>query len=380
MNVKATLSVILVAAAVAGVVGCKKKSPTSPDIVRTTTSTPPPQVSPLPISVVAPYIGQTISSVLEQSLTQGLTATGANRWLVNCPAGGNAKLELSPTYQVQTGNVVMLEDTELTLSECQVETKGATYINSPTLLGRLLNLIVRPVAAQSRQRLNIRGRVRTRGKWRAPIITPRGPEYRTGEGARVTGSIDVTQVNCGGGTCPPQNPIGMDCVLNGEVCAGTIGGQGVTQGPKDMPPNPTPTTTTTTTTIPPTTTVPPTTINVTGTWTEVIVGSLDSGTRSVVLTQTGSTVRGDTSGLPPEFTGTFTGTVSGNRVTLNEVYNARIPVPGVGTGTCRFTMQHNLTATSNTRMSGPYSGSVACTVPGAPPFNFPDSGSSTWTR
>jgi hypothetical protein len=248
MNVKAALPVILAAVAVVCVGGCKKASPTTPEIV-IATSTIPPQVLPLSIAVVAPYIGQTISNVLEQSLFQGLTATGANRWQVNCPAGGTAKLELSPTYRVQSGNVVMLEDTEFTLSECQVETKGATFIGSPTLLGRLMDLVVRPLSAQSRQRLNIRGRVRTRGKWRQPIMTSRGPEYRTDEGARVTGSIDVNQVNCGGNTCPPMNAIGMDCNLDGKVCNGSIGGVGVTQGPRDTPPPQNPTTTTTT--IPP---------------------------------------------------------------------------------------------------------------------------------
>jgi hypothetical protein len=374
MNLRAALPVILSAVAVVTVGGCKKASPTTPDIV-TPPSTVAPPVLPLSISVVAPYIGQTVSNVLEQSLTQGLTATGANRWLVNCPAGGNAKLELSATYRVQSGNVVMLEDTEFTLAECQVETKGATFISSPTLLGRLLNLVVRPLSAQSRQRLNIRGRVRTRGKWRPPIMSSRGPEYRTDEGARVTGSIDVNQVNCGSSTCPPMNQIGMDCNLDGKVCNGNIGGVGVHEGPKDTQPPPNPTTTTTTTT-----TIPPGSINVTGRWTETFSGGLDSGTRTVVLTQTGSTVRGDTSGLPPEFSGVFTGTVAGSTVTLNEVYTARVPVPGFGVVSCRFSTRHTLTATSSTRMTGPYSGSAQCSIPGIPPIDFPDSGTSTWTR
>lgn len=250
----AWLSVLLASFAVFGLVGCKKKSPTGPDILppAATTSTVP-QVQRLSIAVVAPYIGQTLNTVLEQALTQGLTATGASRWTRNCPSGGTAQVDLPVNYQVQTGNVIILADTDLVLTDCEMETRGATFLETPTLLGRLMNLIIRPVSAQSRARIRARGRPKTRGKWRAPIMSSRGPEYREGEGARVTGSLDVSQVNCGSGTCPSQiGPITMDCNLDGKVCNGSIGGVGVTQGPPDTapPPNPT-TTTTTTTTIPP---------------------------------------------------------------------------------------------------------------------------------
>lgn len=253
MKFTSTVSLLLASVAVVGLVEYKKKSPTTPDIVTTTSSTVP-QTPRLAIATVAPYIGQTVNSVLELALTQGLAATGANRWTRNCPSGGTGKLELSPTYQVEVGNVIMMTDTEFVLTDCLTETKGATFLDAPTLLGRLLNLVIRPVHAQARARIGIRGRVRTKGKWRAPINTSRGPEYRVGEGAHVTGSLEVNQVNCGNGTCPSQiGPIQMDCNLDGKVCAGNIGGVGVTQGPPDTapPPNPTTTTTTTTTTVPP---------------------------------------------------------------------------------------------------------------------------------
>ena len=136
-------------------------------------------------------------------------------------------------------------------------------------------------------------------------MSSRGPEYRTDEGARVTGSIDVNQVNCGMAKHASQTTTGMDGNLDGKVCNGNIGGVGVTQGPKDTPPGRIRPTTSTTTT----TTIPPGSINVTGTWTETFSGGMSSDSRTVVLSQTGSTVRGDTSGMPPELSGTFTGTV-----------------------------------------------------------------------
>jgi hypothetical protein len=248
------LSVLLVSVAIVGLVGCKKDSPTSPDIVPRATTSTVPQIQRLSIGVVAPYIGQTLNTVIEQALTQGLTATGSARWTKNCPSGGNARVDLPANYQVQTGSVVMLADTELVLTDCETETNGATFLDSPTLLGRLLNLIVRPLEAQARPRIFIRGRTRTRGKWRPPIMSGGRWTYRD-EPVRMTGSIEVNQANCGGNPCPTQiGSIQLDCGVNGSVCAGSIGGVGVTQGPPDTPPppNPTSTTTTTTTTIPPT--------------------------------------------------------------------------------------------------------------------------------
>jgi len=336
MNLKAALLVILAAAAVVGVGGCKKASPTTPDVI-VTTSTVPPQVPPLSMAVVAPYVGQTLNTVLEQALTQGLTATGAGRWTRNCPAGGNARIDLPANYQVQAGNVVMLTDTELVLTDCEIETKGATFLESPTLLGRLLSLIVRPVSAQSRPHIMARGRPRTRGKWRAPIMTSRGPEYRTGEGARVTGSIDLSQVNCGGGNCPSQiGPISLDCNLDGKVCNGSIGGVGVTQGPPDTPPppNPTTTSTTTTTTIPPSGgfSVSPTTLNLgAANW---CTGNTQTGTVTVT---TGSavnwTVRLQFTTELPGFvfslnrtSGTGSGTVT---ITMRAIRDPSLPCVGI---------------------------------------------------
>jgi hypothetical protein len=338
----------------------------------------------LALSVVAPYLAQTVNDVFEQSLRQGLSKTGSGRWTYPCPTGGTVRTELPDNYQVQTGEVIMLEDTGILFTDCGIET-NVTTLESRSFARRLMDLIVTPVSAQSRARIVARGRLRGKGKWRPPRVTSRGPEYRDAP-VRLSGDLEVSQVNCGGQPCPTQiGSIRLECNVNGVVCEGPVGT--IIIGPRDTPPPPNP---------PPPPPPPPppgptppgpppTSINVTGTWTVTEIGQ--SGAGNATLTQSGNTITDGSAILPPipgavVTTNRFTGSVSGSAVTLTHTFVTRIDAGGYTT-TCTSTATYTLQASSNNRMSGPYSGTARCVhnipeVPQPPSQNF--SGTSTWTR
>jgi hypothetical protein len=369
MTFNAMLSVLLVSAAFGGLVGCKKNSPVGPDVVQTSTIAPR---APLPMSTVAPYVGQTINTVAEAALKKGLTATGAGRWTSDCSAGGTGRFELPDNYRVGSGSVVELEDTGLVFTDCAMDT-NINALQQPSILSRLVNLFVRPAHAQSRARIVARGRLRTRGRWRPPIMSGGRWTYRDGD-VRTTGDLDVSQTNCGGGTCPSQiGPIQLDCGINGSVCAGSIGGVGVTQGPPDTPPPPNPTTTTTST-------IPgPGAVNISGIWNVTIKANCCD---RVSLTQNGSTITGTTLGIASGggvtvTANSVTGTISGSNVSLTQVLGLRASADGV-TITTTVTSRYTLQATS-TRMTGSFTSSSVVSGP-VPIPSANDSGSSTWNK
>lgn len=375
MRARVAISVVLIAAAALGLPNCKKSTPTTPDPVVNNNPPPAPPPAPLSLSVVAPYLAQTINNVVEQSLTQGLTKSGTGRWTYSCPAGGNVRIELADNYQVQTGQVVMLTDTGIIFTDCTTET-NVTTLESRSFASRLLDLIITPVSAQSRARIVAKGRLRGKGKWRPPRMTSSGPEYRDAP-VHLSGDLQVSQLN-GGQPGPFIGDIRLECDVNGVVCQGPIGT--VIIGPRDTPPPPNPTPPTP----PPPTPPPPTSINVTGNWTVTEIGQSGAGTAT--LTQTGNTVTG--SAVVPPVPGAtitqnqFTGSVSGSTVSLTHAFATRVDAGGYTT-TCTSTANYTLQASSNNRMSGPYGGTARCVhnipeVPQPPSQNF--SGSSTWTR
>jgi hypothetical protein len=353
MNFKAALSVLLVSLVASGGAGCKKETPTGPDLVRATSTVPP--ANRLPIATAAPYLAQTINNVIEGSLTHGLNATGAGRWTKNCPAGGDAKIELPANYTVLSGGVIML-DHDVLFTDCATDTN----VNAlQPFLSRLFNWVVTPLHAQAKARIVGRGRLRTKGKWRPPIMSNGRWTYRD-EPVRATGSLDVSQTNCAGGTCPSQiGPIQLDCGIDGSVCAGSIGGVGVSQGPADTPPPPNPTSTTTTT-------IPSSGISLTGNWTEAISSSQGTQTRTVRLSQSGSSISGSADGI------SITGSVSGSSVTLFETQT--ISAQGAS---CTITVRHALQA-SNSLMTGTWTSTMSCV--GVPVPTASDSGTARFTK
>ncbi len=382
-----TLLRLLTVAMVIGLVGCKKDNPVSPTVSPpvspTTPSVPAP---PLSISTVAPYLGQTINSVMEQALLQGLTKSGSGRWTYACPAGGDARIDLPDNYRVLTGSEVRLDDTEFVWTDCAMD------VNNPSvqgLLSRLFTIIVRPVYAQSpTSRIVARGRLRSKGKWRPPIPSAQGPVYRDAP-VQMTGSLEVNQPNCGGGTCSSQlGAIQLDCVINGTVCEGSIGGVGVAQGPPDTPPPPNPTTTTTvtttvTTTIPPPTPPPGGSVNVSGTW----AVSSSYGTGLATLSQSGGSISGSiVGGLPAGATVTsFDGTISGSAVSLTIGLRYVVSTPPFTTE-CIGTDVFALTVVTSTRMTGTQTSNADCVIagpaplPNPPPVPPPTSRAVTWTK
>lgn len=366
---------------------CGSSSPAGPGTVTTsaaTTSIPP---APLPIATVAPYVGQTVNSTIEQALTGGLTRTGSGRWTANCPAGGTAQVELAADYQVQFVEEIQLTDTGVTYTDCETDITSASL---QPFLSRLLDFVVAPVEAQSKLRIFIRGRVTTKGKWRPPLHPPSGPLYRDAP-VQVTGSLAVNQLNCGNGNCGTQiGPIDLNCGINGTVCSGSIGGVGVTQGPPDTPPSPTPTTTSsstttsvsaTTSTVAATTTVP---ASLAGTWNVTDA----NGTGQLALTQNGSTLGGSVLGVGILPAGAIVtsvgGSISGSTVNLTIGIRIVIPAGGITT-TCTGTDVFVLTVNSSTRMSGTETDTASCVITGSPvPIPNPPpttvSGPVTFTR
>lgn len=387
MRTRLAVSALLITAVALGFAGCKKKSPTGPDPVPHNQTPPNPPPAPLSLSVVAPYLAQTINDVFEQSLRQGLARTGSGRWTHPCPTGGTVRTELPDNYQVQAGEVVMLEDTGILFTDCGIET-NVTTLESRSFVSRLMDVIVSPLSAQSRARIVARGRLRGKGKWRPPRITSSGPEYRDAP-VRLSGDLEVSQINCGGQPCPTQiGSIRLECNVNGVVCQGPIGT--IIIGPRDTPPPPNPPPTPPPPTQPPTPPgpppgPPPSSINVTGTWTVTEIGQSGAGTAT--LTQSGSTITGGSAVVPPIpganiTTNRFTGSVSGSAVNLVHSFVTRIDAGGYTT-TCTSTTNYALQASSNNRMSGPFSGNARCVhnipeVPQPPTQTY--SGSSTWTR
>lgn len=390
MTVKVWCAIVATTVAI-GVVGCKKQSPLAPQQNPPSTTPPPAPTPPLPISTVGPYIAQTINSVVEQALRQGLTQTGSARWTSNCPADGNVRIELSTDYRVGAGNAITLNDTGIVFTDCAIETNVATLGAS---VRRLLDIFIEPLYAAGRPTIVAKGRLRGKGKWRPPIQASSGPRYLDAP-VRMTGSLEVNQINCGDAPCPTQiGEIRIECGINGTVCEGEVG---VIIGPKDTPPTPNPPTppppppTEPPPTNPPPTQPPPTqpptdppgALNVTGTWTVTDLGG--SGAGNAVLVQSGTAVSGSAV-IPPVpgasiTTNRFTGTVSGGVVTLTHQLSVTTAAGGITT-VCTSTVNYTLQATS-TRMSGPYSGTGRCThnIPEVPqPPSTTVSGSSVWTK
>lgn len=130
-------------------------------------------------------------------------------------------------------------------------------------------------------------------------------------------------------------------------------------------------------------TVAPTGLNVTGNWT--VTDTSGGGSGTMTLTQSGSSITG-TANMPAIagttiVTNRVTGSVSGSRVNL--AYSLSTRTSGGGfTTTCIGTTNYVLQAT-NTRMTGPSSGSASCThnIPGVPQVPGTSvSGSATFTK
>lgn len=128
-------------------------------------------------------------------------------------------------------------------------------------------------------------------------------------------------------------------------------------------------------------TTTPTALNITGNWTVTDTGAAGSGTMS--LTQngnsiTGTAVMGSMAGATI-VTNRVTGSVSGTTVTL--AHALTISIPGAST-TCSGTTNYVLQAT-NTRMTGPSSGTARCThtIPGVPQVPATSlAGNATFTK
>ena len=96
-------------------------------------------------------------------------------------------------------------------------------------------------------------------------------------------------------------------------------------------------------------------LNVTGTWVEV------RGTLNMTLTQTGNSVTGtstfnDRNDVFGSYAGdgTVTGTISGNTLTMKEVYTVSGATSGRDTSNCKETVDSTWTITSPTSMNGPF--------------------------
>ena len=127
----------------------------------------------------------------------------------------------------------------------------------------------------------------------------------------------------------------------------------------------------------------PSTLNLTGTWTETITGSAQSnGSGRATLTQSGSTITGQTLGLPGEVSDSITGTISGSNVAITEVEKYATSMSGVSV-TCTVTVHESLVASSNTSMSGTFTLSGSCVISApipVPPINVSDSGRISFAR
>jgi pimeloyl-ACP methyl ester carboxylesterase len=122
-------------------------------------------------------------------------------------------------------------------------------------------------------------------------------------------------------------------------------------------------------------------LNVTGNWTVSDTGAAGSGT--MTLTQSGTSITG-TAQMPSMAganvtTNRVTGSVSGTTVTL--AHALTLTIPGAST-TCTGTTNYVLQAT-NTRMTGPSSGTARCThtIPGVPQVPATSlAGNATFTK
>jgi hypothetical protein len=206
------------------------------------------------------------------------------------------------------------------------------------------------------------GTMTANGRWRAD--NPQDP-------VKITGTVNVNEITA---------PVAVDCTTGPAICVGQAGG--ITIGPADRPPPPNPTSTTTstirpgtTTTVPGTTTVPATTsvpnssLNLTGTWTEVVSGSGGSGTQTMILTQTGNSLSGRAIGQAVAGviqSSSVTGTVSGSSVSMTENDTVTASQGGINVS-CQISIRYTLTASSNSRMTGSYTDTGTCTISGLPP-------------
>ena len=124
-------------------------------------------------------------------------------------------------------------------------------------------------------------------------------------------------------------------------------------------------------------------VNLTGTWTETVSNSAQSnGSGRATLTQSGNNITGTTLGLPGLISDSITGTVSGNAVTLTEVWRLQVSVSGAA-ATCTETIRESLTVTNANSMSGTFTLSGQCTISApvpVPPINVTDSGRISFTR